>query len=58
LTEIIGVKLISCESLEGLVVGRDVARACIQETQHLIERSVLQHELNDVFDCRELIGHR
>jgi hypothetical protein len=54
---IVGIRLIARQSLERLVGRRFVAPVGVQEAQHLVERPVLQHELDDVFDCRKLIGH-
>ena len=42
------------KSLEWLPVGPGLA--WIKESKHVVERAVLQHDLNDVLDLRQLIG--
>ena len=41
----------------GWLVGDRLPVARVQKAQHLVERSILQHELDDVLDRAELIGH-
>jgi len=54
---IVRIGLVPSQSFERLVCGRSIAGAGIQKTQHLIERPIFQHELNDVLYRGQLVCH-
>ncbi len=46
---IVGIGFVAGQSFEGLVGRRFVAGALIEKAQHLIEGTVFQHKLDDIF---------
>jgi hypothetical protein len=50
------VELAAGEAVIGVACRRLVARVGIKEAEHLVERPVLQHQLDDVLDFGRLVG--
>jgi hypothetical protein len=54
--DVVRIGFVARQSFEGLARRRKIAGVLIQKTQHLIERSIFQHQLDDVLYRGELIG--
>ena len=46
----------AAEAIEGMTARRNIPRTGVEEAEHVVERPVLEHEHDDVFDRTELIA--
>ncbi len=56
-TQIVRVPFRTGQPVEGVSSGRDVARIGVEKAEHVVERPVLQHQVDNVVDLTELVRH-